>query len=177
MGAKVWATAEIDGETVTQLREVSTQNTFNGQNDLTVHFGLGDAASADIRIEWPSGMIDAFTVDADTRMTIEEGQFPVASEEGAGPAAALALDEAYPNPFVSTTKIRYTVPSGPVHLNVYDVLGRHVRTLVDRSHPAGSFDVTWDGAGDAGRTLSAGLYILRLDANGQSDSRRVSLVH
>jgi hypothetical protein len=58
IGAKVRATARIGGTEVTQLREVSAQNTFNGHNSLVVHFGLGDATIVDgVVVEWPSGHV------------------------------------------------------------------------------------------------------------------------
>ncbi len=61
IGARVEVAAEIGGRVLRQMREVSAQNTFNGQNDLTVHVGLGDATTiASIRVTWPSGTVDAY---------------------------------------------------------------------------------------------------------------------
>ncbi|NNC84113.1 MAG: CRTAC1 family protein, partial [Flavobacteriales bacterium] len=58
IGAKVYCYAVLGGENVTQLREVSAQTGYCGQNSLIVHFGLGDATTVEsIRIEWPSGII------------------------------------------------------------------------------------------------------------------------
>lgn len=57
IGARVRVLATIGGAPRWQLREVSAQNSFNGQNDLVAHFGLGDAAVIDsLSIEWPSGL-------------------------------------------------------------------------------------------------------------------------
>ena len=59
IGARVRATATIGGKRVTQLREVSTQNTFNGHSSVRVHFGFGGATVAEsIEIFWPSGTVD-----------------------------------------------------------------------------------------------------------------------
>ncbi len=76
VGAMVSVTATIGGRTVTQLREVSTQNTFNGHNDLTVHVGLGDATSIGaVRVEWPSGQVDVGEdLGVDRTLTVTEGQ-------------------------------------------------------------------------------------------------------
>jgi hypothetical protein len=55
IGAKVWVTATIGGQTVTQLREISAQSGHCGQNSLTAHFGLGDAQSVtEVRVQFPS---------------------------------------------------------------------------------------------------------------------------
>jgi hypothetical protein len=74
IGAKVRATAQIGGHTVTQLRELSTQNTFNGQNSLIVHFGLGDAATVDrLVIEWPSRIVQTLrNVNANQKLFVQE---------------------------------------------------------------------------------------------------------
>ena len=59
IGARVRATATIGGRRITQLREVSAQNTFNGHNSLRVHLGFGRAAVAEsVEILWPSGTVD-----------------------------------------------------------------------------------------------------------------------
>ncbi len=181
IGAKVRATAMIGGETVTQFREVSAQNTFNGQNALTVHFGLGDAENVDmLEITWPSGMVDTFNdVRRNAFFELMEGGslLAVADEPSAPTAPTLALDAAYPNPFSTATTLRYSLrESGPVQLAVYDVLGRRVTTLVDGTLPAGTHTATWNGTSEAGRALSAGVYLVRLETGKQTLSRRLVLV-
>lgn len=76
IGAKVWATATIDGKTVTQYREVGANATFLGQNDLRIHFGLKDAVMIEkLRIVWPAGMRDEYTnVKVNQIMRIVEGK-------------------------------------------------------------------------------------------------------
>jgi hypothetical protein len=62
IGAKVRIVATINGNLTSQLREVNAQNSFQSQNDLRVHFGLGDAILIDsISIFWPSGSNQHFT--------------------------------------------------------------------------------------------------------------------
>ena len=51
---------------------------------------------------------------------------------------------------------------GPVALNVYDLLGRRVRTLVDRVLPAGEQRVLWDGRDASGQAVAPGVYFARL---------------
>jgi FlgD Ig-like domain len=70
---------------------------------------------------------------------------------------------AYPNPFNPETTVRYTVPSrGHVRVEIFDVRGERVTTLVDREHPAGSFTAVWRGRNAAGASVSSGAYFARL---------------
>jgi hypothetical protein len=177
IGAKVWATATIFGELVTQLREVSAQNTFNGHNALTVHFGLGDAATIEeLRIEWPSGPEDVYTdvavADFGGRATAVEGEGlnPVAAEPGAAPART-ALDAPAPNPAAGPTLLRYNLAaSSAVTLAVYDVLGREVAVLATGVRPAGAHAVRFDP-----RALPAGVYVARLRHAGGVEARPLTV--
>lgn len=82
------------------------------------------------------------------------------------------LAQNFPNPFNPTTTIRYAVPAAShVRLQVFDMLGRRVATLVDDSKQAGWESVTWN-AGD----LSSGLYVYRLDVGAHSVSRSMVLM-
>lgn len=76
LGTKIFLTATIDGQSITQLHEVSGQTGggAGSQNSLVQHFGLGDAATIDlIRIEWPSGYEQILTnVTPNQKMTIVE---------------------------------------------------------------------------------------------------------
>ncbi len=78
----------------------------------------------------------------------------------------------YPNPFNPETTIRYALPqAGQVRLAVYDLVGREVAVLVDRSEPAGNHTVRF-GAGD----LPSGLYVYRLQAQDKTIVRTMILV-
>ncbi|MFN0158584.1 MAG: CRTAC1 family protein, partial [Bacteroidota bacterium] len=76
IGARIRIKATINFQPVWQLREISAQNSFNGQNSLEVHFGLGDATSIDSMIlEWPRGLREVITsVAVDQFLTLTEGE-------------------------------------------------------------------------------------------------------
>ena len=77
-----------------------------------------------------------------------------------------ALRSNYPNPFNPSTTIVYELPeAGPVSLKVYDLTGKHIRTLVNESVPAGYFQVVWDGRDAHGAALATGVYFYRLVAS------------
>ncbi len=71
----------------------------------------------------------------------------------------------YPNPFNPTTTIKYQLPKqSDVRINVYDITGQIVRTLINRNAEAGYHQVVWDGANDAGHQVSSGVYFYKMVA-------------
>ncbi|MCB9472669.1 MAG: T9SS type A sorting domain-containing protein [Candidatus Delongbacteria bacterium] len=80
---------------------------------------------------------------------------------------AWALESNYPNPFNPSTVIRYALPEqGLVSLDVYNMLGQHMQSLVSGMRPAGTHDVIFDGS-----SLSSGVYFYRIhvaSADGRS---------
>lgn len=90
---------------------------------------------------------------------------------------AFALEQNHPNPFNPTTTIRFDLPkAGQVRLEVFNVAGQRVRTLVDGYMVAGSHAVVWDGRGDDGRLAASGVYLYRLVGDGFSTARRMILM-
>jgi len=75
------------------------------------------------------------------------------------------LFQNYPNPFNRTTCIKYSLPyDAYVTLEIFNILGQKIRTLVAKIHKAGSYLVGWNGEDDQGRPLSSGVYLYRLRA-------------
>jgi len=88
------------------------------------------------------------------------------------------LATAQPNPFVSSTRIRYALPrEARAELAVFDVTGRRVRTLVDRVQPAGAHEVDWNGLDASGRRPPPGIYLYRLTTGNRSETGRMVLLH
>ncbi|MFC1543046.1 M1 family aminopeptidase [Candidatus Neomarinimicrobiota bacterium] len=74
------------------------------------------------------------------------------------------LDQNYPNPFNTTTQIRYGVPrSSGVRLVIYDLMGREVAALVNRSLEPGRYTTTWHGCDDEGASVASGVYLYRIE--------------
>ncbi len=92
-------------------------------------------------------------------------------DDGALPDA-FALDANAPNPFTTQTTIRYALPQpAPVVLEVYDLLGRRVLTLVEEAQPAGRYAVRVEAG-----ALASGVYVYRLHAGSFTQSRRMVVV-
>ncbi|MFN8178059.1 MAG: proprotein convertase P-domain-containing protein [bacterium] len=80
-----------------------------------------------------------------------------------------------PNPFGSSADISFSLEhAGRAKVEVIDVMGRRVRTLVDSEVPAGRNVVSWDGRDGAGHAVAAGVYFVRLSSGGRVDMQRVS---
>ena len=87
------------------------------------------------------------------------------------------LKQNYPNPFNPETRIRFALAAGGhCSLEVYNVTGRRVATLVDGFLPAREHTVTWDGCDDHKQPLASGVYFYRLDAGDQRASRKMVLL-
>ena len=87
------------------------------------------------------------------------------------------LHQNHPNPFNPSTTISFSLcDRGAVSLVIYDVAGRLVNVLVDDVMDAGTHDVTWDGRGNAGRTVASGVYFYRLSAGSFNETRKMVLL-
>lgn len=83
-----------------------------------------------------------------------------------------SLSQNYPNPFNPTTTITYSLPkSGIVTLNVYDMTGRFITTLVNSAKGAGMHTVEFDAS-----SLSSGVYVYTLETEGYKQTRQMLLV-
>jgi hypothetical protein len=87
------------------------------------------------------------------------------------------LLSAYPNPFNPSTMIEYALPQdSKVHLVIYDILGRHVKTLVRQTQAPGYKSVRWNGRNDMGQQVSAGMYFYRIQAGSFSKVQKMVLL-
>ncbi len=95
------------------------------------------------------------TFDAGGTSGLEEGEVP----------AVFALRQNVPNPFNPVTVISYQLPqAGHVKLDVYNVAGKLVTTLVDEAQQPGLKSVTWDGTDAKGNKVASGVYLYRIEA-------------
>jgi hypothetical protein len=112
-----------------------------------------------------------------TRYLFEDiGWLPRTTTVGPPSAPTARLAPARPNPFGEATVVQFSLArAGEATVDVYDVGGRRVRRLLRADLPAGPHEVSWDGAGDDGRRLPAGVYRLRLRGEGLEDTRSIVL--
>jgi hypothetical protein len=147
--------------------------------------GVGSAVSPafvlDTGRRLSSAVSPAFVLDTGRRLSSAVSPAfvldtrPGLDVEPAGPTLPLrlALHPARPNPFIHRTAIHFDLPvGGRIRLEISDVAGRRVRTLVDGALAPGFHVSEWDGRGDGGG-LRAGIYFVRLEAPGGVLRRRL----
>ncbi len=124
----------------------------------------------DIASTWPMYGHDA---ERTACLACQDGVFPVAVDPPAGEITRLRLAAPYPSPSTGHVTFDFAVPTDAhVRLDVIDVSGRRIGTLLSREVQAGSHRWTWNGLVE-GHRLPAGIYFARLDAGAESTSRRV----
>lgn len=88
-----------------------------------------------------------------------------------------ALEQNYPNPFNPTTTIEFAMPEAAhVSIEVYNITGRRVRSLVTSYLPAGYHSIIWDGHDQSGAPVASGVYLYRIDAGTFTASRKMLLL-
>lgn len=106
--------------------------------------------------------------------------------ESPGIPKVASLSQNYPNPFNPTTMVAYDVPGASarsgggdgvrVLLQIFDIRGHHVRTLVERNHAPGTYRVVWDGRDGGGNSLPSGPYIYMIRIGDVTLSRKMMLL-
>ena len=87
------------------------------------------------------------------------------------------LGRNFPNPFNSRTGIEYEIPDiAMVELTIYNMLGQHVRTLINEIKSPGTYHVTWEGQDDTGRTVNSGLYLCRMRSGNHVQTRKLLFI-
>ncbi len=87
------------------------------------------------------------------------------------------LAQNYPNPFNPTTEIEFTLPkASQVNIQVFNILGQAVRSLIDDRFGPGVHRVRFDGRNDQGQPLATGIYFYRMTAGDYRQSRKMMLL-
>jgi len=99
------------------------------------------------------------------------------SAGGTEPPGAFGINGNYPNPFNPSTTIEFILPdAGAARLEIYDIIGRRVTTLLAGERPAGVHSLVWNGRDANGLRVTSGVYIARLGAGGHTVNRRMLLM-
>lgn len=88
-----------------------------------------------------------------------------------------SLSQNYPNPFNPATNIEFSlIKATHVKLEIFNIVGQKVRTLVDEEMKAGTYLADWDGKDEKGKAVSSGIYFYRMEAGDFSDMKKMLLV-
>jgi len=182
----LYAVDELGCDTSARMRVTAYMNgAFVGTNTMVAPVP-GSYPSATLGIVAPTGF-NSVVVHWDAPGTLCQDYGPIfladivtltrAAPVGVGDEISRGVPRLFdpaPNPFQRTTTIRFVLPeAGDVRLEVYDLSGRLVRRLLGQPQPAGNRTVAWDGVDDAGRRVSAGVYVLRFETVGHRQYRRM----
>ena len=157
-GQKFFAAILSGGEGVQFGIDNTTPLSFRGWENTGTYAGSRDRSVQDIGI---MVMVDAF-VGID-----EQDNRPV----------SFSLNQNYPNPFNATTEISFnTAATGNVVLDVYNITGQKVKTLINSELASGTHSVIWDGTNDEGKVISSGVYFYHLQVADKSETRKMILL-
>jgi hypothetical protein len=102
---------------------------------------------------------------------------PTSASDPVALPMTFSLDQNYPNPFNSSTEISFCLPvSATISLEVYDMMGNRVKTLVEGHRAAGLYKVNWDGTINSGEKAASGTYVYRLKAGTQVITKKMVML-
>jgi flagellar hook assembly protein FlgD len=102
---------------------------------------------------------------------------PLGIDEPGVPTPCFTLQGNYPNPFNPETTIRFSLPgSAAAKLEIFNIKGQKVRTLLDSVMAAGQHSLVWNGLDDAKNPVGNGVYFYRLSSGGKSKTRKMIML-
>ena len=156
-----YSTGQPGSAELFRTRSVDVNETFSQSDMILLRFRL-----------WADGAGTSWGWAIDNIEIVSQG-----ISEAADTPRAVSLARNYPNPFNPMTTISFSLPArGPVRLQVFDVRGRLVRTLLDEIRPEGEQQVTWDGCDDHEKPAAAGVYLYRLTAGSAVLQEKMTIV-
>ncbi|MFX1517702.1 MAG: C25 family cysteine peptidase [Promethearchaeota archaeon] len=107
----------------------------------------------------------------------EEFEVATANSQNLAKGNIPNMNQNYPNPFNLSTEIRYTLPvDAKVTLNIYNILGQKVKTLVDEEKSSGTHTIFWDGTDKSGAEVASGIYFYQLKAGEYKKLKKMLLI-
>lgn len=171
---------QFSGDPVTGIGDVET---LPGDRRMMASFGPFDFRPGDTQqvvLKLAVGQGDnRLSSLASLRGILNDEQGPTPVDPPADPAlpTTYSLGQNYPNPFNPSTTIRYALPEkGHARIDIFNLLGQRVATLVNETVPAGENVVVWNGTDDTGARVASGVYFYRLTAGERTMSRKMMLL-
>jgi len=188
-GHRIFEYSEIENSNFTEAKKYAGLSggfiggTYDGIADLshitsTGPFNLAPGATDTAVFAIIGGMTWNQFMEAAVQAEQKYDIVTAVDDDGGAPLpAAFTLDQNHPNPFNPTTTISFTLPKTmTARLDVFDILGRTVRTLHDGPMTAGTHALVWDGKDGEGRAAASGIYFYRLRAGDAGQTRKMILV-
>lgn len=104
-------------------------------------------------------------------------EFPTATDDNQIGIPSIEISQNYPNPFNPSTTIGYSVKEAAnVQLEVYNIKGQKVKTLVNDYRTPGEYNVTWDGRNETDQEVNSGVYFYRIKSEDYSSAKKMILM-
>ena len=164
-----------------QERGVGVEFDGNVKVNFTDFFQLADAfGGADPNYDFDgTGSVDFtdFFIFAENFDKEERAKLIALAQDHIGLPVAARLEQNYPNPFNSSTAIRYqTTESAQVQLEIFDLTGQKIKSLVDDAQIPGAYEILWDGTNEQGNPVGTGIYLTRLQVGSFTEVRKMLLI-
>jgi hypothetical protein len=173
--------------------EIGEPQLINGASEMTLKYGNEDGVlkvlvySLDKGIKIPAGAKNIFAVPISGEGTIEltdvqlsdyyGNLLEVSIDKQAALPRTYALHQNYPNPFNAATTIMYELPvASHVTIEIFNILGQKVVTLLDDQELAGIHSIHWSGSDESGKTVSSGVYFYRISTPGFTAEKKMVLM-
>ena len=127
--------------------------------------------------EYHSQTVEDVVVSINQPVTLDFTLTHTPSDDPQIPVVATALNGNYPNPFNPETTISYSVREpGRVKLDIYNIKGQLVKTLVDEDHATGHYKLVYNAKDNRGRSTASGVYLIRMQAPGYHKTSKMILM-
>lgn len=168
-------TTPISGATITAGGFTATTNTA-GAYSMVVPVGTYSVTAS--ATGFVSNTVENVTVVQNLTTTVNFVLTPGSpNDDPNAPVNATVLRGNYPNPFNPETTIAYSVKEpGPVWIGIYNVKGQLIRTLVNDVRATGHYTVVFDGRDDNGRSVSSGVYFMKMNAGDYHSTRKMIMM-
>ncbi len=144
-----------------------------------ISFAAGDSQYVLVKLGIGQGADRLSSITNLKQILTAADDIPLDAEDGERTAIPnrTSIEQNYPNPFNPSTTIRYVVhKSSLVNLEIINLLGQKVKTLVAETKRTGEYQTTWDGTDDYGRSVSSGVYFYRFRTGDETITRKMLLL-
>ena len=153
-------------------------------DSVSVQIAGGDSSTCSL-LAWTNGtgtgtvQLDIFAIESNDHSIVDVNFYAgtVGLDENQFHPKHITLYQNYPNPFNPITTIHYDLPEDAlVSINIYDLMGRNIRSLVNTNQSAGYRSIRWDATNNLGEPVSAGMYIYTIQAGKFRQTKKMVLL-